>query len=80
MATDALFDIPGYSIIGQAPQKGGSYVLILMVSLHGKIAEGLNARGIAIRSEHHCTQIIYIHVVWRSINATYLQFITVLEI
>ena len=27
-----------------------------MVSLHMKIAEGLNASGIAIRSGHHCAQ------------------------
>jgi cysteine desulfurase/selenocysteine lyase len=56
MATDALMDIPGCSIIGQAPQKAG----VLSFNIDGfsahEIAEGLNASGIAIRSGHHCAQ------------------------
>ena len=56
MATDALLDIPGCSIIGQAPQKAG----VLSFNIDGfsaqEIAEGLNASGIAIRSGHHCAQ------------------------
>ena len=56
MATDALMDIPGCSIIGQAPQKAG----VLSFNVDGfsaqEIAEGLNDGGIAIRSGHHCAQ------------------------
>ena len=56
MATDALLDIPGCSIIGQAPQKAG----VLSFNIDGfsaqEIDEGLNTSGIAIRSGHHCAQ------------------------
>ena len=56
MATDALLNIPGCSIIGQAPHKAG--VLSFNIDGHSaqEIAEGLNAGGIAIRSGHHCAQ------------------------
>lgn len=56
MATDALLNIPGCSIIGQAPDKAG--VLSFNIEGHSaqEIAEGLNAGGIAIRSGHHCAQ------------------------
>jgi cysteine desulfurase/selenocysteine lyase len=56
MATDALLNILGWLIIGQAPHKAG--FLSFNIDSHSaqEIAEELNAGGIAIRSGNHCAQ------------------------
>jgi len=58
MATDALLDIPSCYIFSQAPQKAEGLSFNIDSFSAQKIAEGLNAGGIAIISGHHCTQII----------------------
>ena len=79
MATDALMDIPGCSIIGQAPQKAG----VLSFNIDGfsaqEIAEGLNAGSIAIRSGHHCAQPILRRFGVEDPHVLHLQFTTLLK-
>ena len=79
MATDSLMDIPGCSIIGQAPQKAG----VLSFNIDGfsaqEIAEGLNAGSIAIRSGHHCAQPILRRFGVEDPHVLHLQFTTLLK-
>lgn len=60
-ATKQVSDIPGLSIIGQAPNKGA----ILSFSIEGihplDIGTMLDIKGIAIRTGHHCAQPVMQH-------------------
>lgn len=55
-ATNALSEIPGLRIVGQAPDKV-SLVSFVIEKLHPQdIGVLLNNQGIAVRTGHHCTQ------------------------
>ncbi len=55
-ATSALENIPGLKIIGRAKEKVSVVSLIIDGIFHFDIGQMLDARGIAIRTGHHCTQ------------------------
>ena len=78
MAIDALLDLPGCSIIGQAPKRQVSCFLILMVSLHGKLLKGLTPEVLPLDRVIIVLK-LYTYLVWRSLHATHLQFTIVLK-
>lgn len=55
-ATRLLKDIPGLRLIGTAPDKAGVLSFVLDGYRTEEIGAALNARGIAVRSGHHCAQ------------------------
>lgn len=55
-ATERLKEIPGLSIIGEADQKIGVISFVIEGLHHFDIGMMLDAKGIAVRTGHHCTQ------------------------
>ena len=55
-ATDAVRDIPGLRIIGQAKEKVSVLSFVIDGMHHQDIAVILDNQGIAVRTGHHCTQ------------------------
>lgn len=55
-ATERLKEIPGLTIIGEADQKIGVISFIIEGLHHFDIGMMLDAKGIAVRTGHHCTQ------------------------
>jgi len=56
LATEKLKEIPGLSIIGEAKNKIGVISFIIDGLHHFDIGMMLDAKGIAVRTGHHCTQ------------------------
>lgn len=54
--TSGLKNIPGVQIIGEASQKIGVVSFIIEGLHHFDVGMMLDARGIAVRTGHHCTQ------------------------
>ena len=79
MATDALLDIPGCSIIGQAPKRQESCLLILMVSLHRRLLRGLTPVVLPLDRGIISLNPFYADLVWRSPHVLHLQFTKVLK-
>lgn len=80
MATDALLNIPGCSIISQAPHKAG--VLSFNIDGHSaqEIAEGLNAGGV-LQSDRGIIvlNLSCVDLEFKSLRVHLLQFITLLK-
>ena len=55
-AQQALQDIPGLQIIGTAQQKMNVVSFIIDGVFHFDMGQLLDARGIAVRTGHHCTE------------------------
>lgn len=55
-ATEQLKDIPGLEIIGESENKIGVISFIIEGLHHFDIGMMLDAKGIAVRTGHHCTQ------------------------
>ncbi|SEI73278.1 L-selenocysteine selenide-lyase (L-alanine-forming) [Dyadobacter koreensis] len=55
-ATDAVREIPGLKIIGQAKDKVSVLSFVIEGMHHQDIAVILDNQGIAVRTGHHCTQ------------------------
>lgn len=55
-ATEQLKEIPGLKIIGEAKEKIGVISFIVDGMHHFDLGMMLDARGIAVRTGHHCTQ------------------------
>lgn len=55
-ATSALESIPGLRIIGKAKEKVSVASFVIDGIFHFDIGQMLDARGVAIRTGHHCTQ------------------------
>lgn len=55
-ATDAVREIPGLRIIGQAKEKVSVLSFVIEGIHHQDIAVLLDNQGIAVRTGHHCTQ------------------------
>lgn len=55
-ATEAVRDIPGLRIIGQAKEKVSVLSFVIEGIHHQDIAVILDNQGIAVRTGHHCTQ------------------------
>jgi cysteine desulfurase/selenocysteine lyase len=55
-ATEALREIPGLTIIGNAPEKAGVVSFVLDCAHPHDIATILDREGVAVRAGHHCTQ------------------------
>ncbi len=55
-ATEQLKDIPGLKIIGEAKHKIGVISFVIEGLHHFDIGMMLDAKGIAVRTGHHCTQ------------------------
>lgn len=55
-ATDKLIKIPGLTIIGNADKKIGVISFVIEGMHHFDIGMLLDAKGIAVRTGHHCTQ------------------------
>lgn len=55
-ATEKLLEIPGLNIIGQAPDKIGVVSFVIEGLHHFDVGMMLDAKGIAVRTGHHCTQ------------------------
>ena len=55
-ATDRLKEIPGLTIIGEANHKIGVISFIIEGLHHFDIGMMMDAKGIAVRTGHHCTQ------------------------
>src|SRR5260221_4976904 len=55
-ATKKLFAIPGIKLIGTAKEKVAVQSFIIEGIHHFDIGQMLDARGIAVRTGHHCTQ------------------------
>lgn len=55
-AQEALEEIPGLRIIGKAKNKISVVSFVIEGIFHFDIGQMLDARGIAIRTGHHCTQ------------------------
>ncbi len=55
-ATDAVREIPGLRIIGQAKEKVSVLSFVIEGIHHQDIAVILDNQGIAVRTGHHCTQ------------------------
>ena len=55
-ATRLLQDVPGLTIIGNAPEKAGVISLVLKGVPSEEVGAHLNKYGIAVRSGHHCAQ------------------------
>lgn len=55
-ATEKLLEIPGLNIIGQAPDKIGVVSFVIAGLHHFDVGMMLDAKGIAVRTGHHCTQ------------------------
>jgi cysteine desulfurase/selenocysteine lyase len=55
-ATHLLTQIPGLHLIGTAPDKAGVLSFVLDGYKTEEVGAALNARGIAVRSGHHCAQ------------------------
>jgi cysteine desulfurase/selenocysteine lyase len=51
-----LKEIPGLHLIGTAPDKAGVLSFVLDGYKTEEVGSALNARGIAVRSGHHCAQ------------------------
>ena len=56
IATEAVKDFPGLTIIGRAKEKASILSFVIEGSHPNDIGTLLDARGIAIRTGHHCTQ------------------------
>jgi len=56
VATRELKEIPGLKIIGEADQKIGVISFVIEGMHHFDIGMMLDAKGIAVRTGHHCTQ------------------------
>ncbi len=56
LATDAVKDIPGLTIIGRAREKASVLSFVIEGAHPNDIGTLLDARGVAIRTGHHCTQ------------------------
>jgi cysteine desulfurase/selenocysteine lyase len=56
VATEQLKEIPGLKIIGEAKEKIGVISFIVDGMHHFDLGMMLDARGIAVRTGHHCTQ------------------------
>ncbi|MBW3636276.1 MAG: cysteine desulfurase [Armatimonadetes bacterium] len=56
MATDAVKDIPDLTLIGRAQEKASVLSFVLKGAHPNDIGTLLDARGVAIRTGHHCTQ------------------------
>jgi cysteine desulfurase/selenocysteine lyase len=55
-ATRLLKEVPGLHLIGTAPDKAGVLSFVLDGYKTEEVGSALNARGIAVRSGHHCAQ------------------------
>ena len=55
-ATNAVQDVPGLRIIGQAREKASVLSFVMQGAHPNDIGTLLDARGVAIRTGHHCTQ------------------------
>lgn len=55
-ATDALGEIPGLTIIGNAPEKAGVVSFVLDCAHPHDVATILDREGVAVRAGHHCAQ------------------------
>lgn len=55
-AQEAMEDIPGLRIIGTAKEKVSVISFLIDDIFHFDIGQMLDARGVAIRTGHHCTQ------------------------
>ncbi|PQV65225.1 cysteine desulfurase / selenocysteine lyase [Abditibacterium utsteinense] len=55
-ATDAVKDFPGLTIIGRAREKASVLSFVIEGAHPNDIGTLLDARGVAIRTGHHCTQ------------------------
>ncbi len=56
MATDAVRDVPDLTLIGRAKEKASVLSFVLKGAHPNDIGTLLDARGVAIRTGHHCTQ------------------------
>ncbi|HEX9997706.1 MAG TPA: cysteine desulfurase [Abditibacterium sp.] len=56
LATDAVQDFPGLTIIGRAREKASVLSFTIAGAHPNDIGTLLDARGVAIRTGHHCTQ------------------------
>jgi cysteine desulfurase/selenocysteine lyase len=56
LATDAVKDIPDLTIIGRAKEKASVLSFVMKGAHPNDIGTLLDARGVAIRTGHHCTQ------------------------
>lgn len=56
LATDAVRDFPGLRIIGTAREKASVLSFVIEGAHPNDIGTLLDARGVAIRTGHHCTQ------------------------
>ena len=79
MSIDALLDLPGCSIIAQAPQKAGVLLLILMVFLYRELLKGLTPVAMPLDRGIIALKLFYTYLVWRSLHVTHLQFTTFLK-
>jgi cysteine desulfurase/selenocysteine lyase len=55
-AADQLDNIEGVKLVGTAPEKVGVQSFVLEGIHHFDVGQMLDARGIAVRTGHHCTQ------------------------
>jgi len=55
-ATDALADIQGVHVIGEAPSKVAVISFVMDAAHANDIGEILDQHGVAIRTGHHCAQ------------------------
>jgi len=55
-ATEKIKEIPGLKIIGEAQEKTGVLSFVIDGLHHFDLGMMLDARGIAVRTGHHCTQ------------------------
>ena len=60
-ATEAVQDIPGIALVGTAPEKISILSFVMEGIHHFDIGMMLDARGVAIRTGHHCTQPLMHH-------------------
>ena len=60
-ATQQVQDIPGFRIIGQAPEKGAILSFVIDGIHPLDIGTMLDLKGIAIRTGHHCAQPVMQH-------------------
>jgi cysteine desulfurase/selenocysteine lyase len=55
-ARAGLIGLPGVRLVGDAPAKTAVFSLVLEGAPHGDVGTLLDARGIAVRTGHHCTE------------------------
>ncbi len=80
-AHEALEKVPGLKIIGKAKKKVSVVSFIIEGVFHFDIGQMLDARGIAIRTGHHCTQpLMDIYQIEGTARASFSVYNTTAEI